>query len=426
MIGASLIRRVFVDPVLPPDVPTPTFNGRQRIVVLVASVVAILVLAAAPEPVSSAHGAQVTIGWILLAAAVALIADSFAKIATYDHPTYIEFSVLVRGVAIMYAGFDSRLVFALAVSRGLGTLRLFVRNQPPPPDGYWAGLFSFASGVVSVATLAALAHWLFDVMPDATGTLWLIALAIGLGGIVFDVLFGLPYFLAGDRDEGGGGGGDAGDGAETLLLELRALLFNVPLMVVGYLGTVADPLLVVALLAPSAMLALMVAPSEELATAQHRLLIDSLTGIANRQRFWEDLEQAMELDRMFAVGLLDVDDFKLLNDEHGHLAGDDALRAVAAALTSAVRSTDLAARYGGEEFGLIMRGVDEAGASEIAERVRIACADALAPWGASVSIGIVVRRPADPRSATLLVDDADQSLYQAKSDGKNRVVLTRR
>jgi diguanylate cyclase (GGDEF)-like protein len=114
--------------------------------------------------------------------------------------------------------------------------------------------------------------------------------------------------------------------------------------------------------------------------------------------------------------MLDMDDFKRLNDEHGHLHGDDVLANVAGVLTDSVREGDLVARYGGEEFVIAMPGTELNAAADIAERLRLAIFDATPT---SVSIGCAVRRPGEPAEAVL--KRADDLLLAAKRTGKNAV-----
>lgn len=164
----------------------------------------------------------------------------------------------------------------------------------------------------------------------------------------------------------------------------------------------------------------------ELAGLNERLAEDSrrdpLTGLLNRRALAEDLDVAADGDTAVAVALCDVDRFKAYNDRLGHLAGDDALRALAATVRGELRATDTAYRFGGEELLLVLRA-HPAEAVAIAERVRSAVAAMRIPHpdGVSgivtVSIGIATGRG----DVTNLLAPADAALYQAKAAGRNRV-----
>jgi diguanylate cyclase (GGDEF)-like protein len=167
-------------------------------------------------------------------------------------------------------------------------------------------------------------------------------------------------------------------------------------------------------------------------------LTDGLTGLLNRRAFDEAL--ALEWKRTVRYGsqisllLLDLDHFKLFNDQYGHLAGDDCLRAVAAAVRDAVRTTDRVARYGGEEITVILPATSSAGASAAAEKVRSAV-EALqiihegnpkCGGRVTVSIGVATAfvRQSEVASAMpeSLIHAADNAMYKAKREGRNRVV----
>ncbi|MGQ7817590.1 diguanylate cyclase domain-containing protein [Metapseudomonas furukawaii] len=162
---------------------------------------------------------------------------------------------------------------------------------------------------------------------------------------------------------------------------------------------------------------------------------DGLTGLSNRRHFDEYLDmewrRALREQSELSLLMIDVDHFKSFNDSFGHVAGDDALRKVAEAIrASCSRATDLAARYGGEEFAMVLPGTAAGGARLLAEKVR-RCVEALAiphdvpaPGSVlSVSIGVATLTPNAGQSALVLVDMADQGLYEAKNNGRNQVAM---
>jgi diguanylate cyclase (GGDEF)-like protein len=160
---------------------------------------------------------------------------------------------------------------------------------------------------------------------------------------------------------------------------------------------------------------------------------DSLTGIANRRRFDETLAvewaHARRSGEPLALCLLDVDLFKDYNDHYGHQAGDDRLRQVADEISRHVRrSGDLVARYGGEEFAFISPAADEAHALAMAQTVCTALKTCAVPHERSpfgmltASIGVAVIVPGEHDSPGDLVRRADEALYEAKRNGRNRVV----
>lgn len=161
---------------------------------------------------------------------------------------------------------------------------------------------------------------------------------------------------------------------------------------------------------------------------------DSLTGLSNRRRFDEVLQQewqrAVREKSSVALLMLDADRFKAYNDHYGHLAGDEALRHVAAAMLSVVhRPTDLVARYGGEEFAILLPGSDQAGAYLLAEQVRQAVLDLsiahIRSRGGTmtISVGCSAMVPQTNSDPSELIREADSALYAAKQNGRNRVEL---
>ncbi len=161
-------------------------------------------------------------------------------------------------------------------------------------------------------------------------------------------------------------------------------------------------------------------------------ITDALTGLFNR-RYMEShlgtlIEQAAARGKPLSALVIDIDYFKAINDSHGHDAGDDVLRDFALRIKRSIRGIDLACRYGGEEFVIVMPETDMAVAAMVAERLRrrIAAESFGIAQGArhvavTISIGIAGFRGKDDTAASLL-KRADQALYRAKRDGRNRVV----
>ncbi|PNS07520.1 diguanylate cyclase [Solilutibacter silvestris] len=157
--------------------------------------------------------------------------------------------------------------------------------------------------------------------------------------------------------------------------------------------------------------------------------IDALTGVLNRNSLDNDLAavlaQSARTRSPLAVLFLDLDHFKRINDQLGHAAGDECLRAVARLLRANVRSGDLLGRYGGEEFVVVSPGATLAVAQQLGERIRAAVQTLRVEWEdhtipVTVSVGIAMRRR-DENEATHLLDRADQALYDAKRRGRNQV-----
>jgi len=171
-----------------------------------------------------------------------------------------------------------------------------------------------------------------------------------------------------------------------------------------------------------------------LAAANQRLVelsyVDSLTGLANRRQLMELLEAQprQSSPRSLALILMDVDHFKALNDAHGHLAGDQALRHLAATLRHCADDQALVARYGGEEFACVLQDANLGQALAMAERIRAGVAASrfafpgeTAPVCVTISAGVAVAVLARQEDVDALLRCADEALYQAKHEGRNRV-----
>jgi len=159
---------------------------------------------------------------------------------------------------------------------------------------------------------------------------------------------------------------------------------------------------------------------------------DALTGINNRSslpaEFARLVAQAGRSTQQVGLVMLDLDHFKLINDEHGHLMGDDVLRQVGDLLHESSRLGDLAVRYGGEEFLLAAVVSDVAEMKGIAERVRSSVAGLPTVQVVTVSAGVTARDPAasDPGPDQLLlmmITEADRALYEAKQAGRNQAII---
>jgi diguanylate cyclase (GGDEF)-like protein len=167
-------------------------------------------------------------------------------------------------------------------------------------------------------------------------------------------------------------------------------------------------------------------------TVERQAVTDELTGLFNRRRFQEAMATEVERSKRFGqpVGLvlLDLDDFKNVNDTHGHQQGDLVLREVARVLRETSREIDEPARYGGEELAVVLPGTDLEGAYNLAERVRAGIEELALPLldgdgilRVTASFGVATL-PGSADDMRDLVAAADEALYRAKRAGKNRTV----
>jgi diguanylate cyclase (GGDEF)-like protein len=162
--------------------------------------------------------------------------------------------------------------------------------------------------------------------------------------------------------------------------------------------------------------------------------VDDLTKVLNRRQFLASLEnefkRAHSGARPLSVMMIDADDFKRVNDQHGHSVGDEVLRAVAERCRAIVRKSDIVGRVGGEEFAAALTETDLAAAVQTAERLRRQVAEEPFEIGdtrlsVTISIGVADRQSDDADAAQLL-RLADRALYTAKANGRNQVVADRR
>lgn len=164
----------------------------------------------------------------------------------------------------------------------------------------------------------------------------------------------------------------------------------------------------------------------EIKVQESRARTDSLTGLANRRAFDDELKRRIdEWGRKrtpLSLVMLDIDFFKRLNDTYGHQAGDDVLRQVSATLRQLARQMDLPCRYGGEEFAIVLPATDTNGACTVAERIRSAVEELVVPCDgrlvrATCSLGVAEVRSGDDNLR--LIRRADEALYRSKNQGRN-------
>lgn len=195
---------------------------------------------------------------------------------------------------------------------------------------------------------------------------------------------------------------------------------------VGALGYITDPTDLDLLLARTRTLLEFKA---YLDVCEEAAFTDHLTGLANRRRFERQLEREVgrteRFGHPFSLLMLDIDNFKNLNDSFGHDAGDDAIRRISKVLREGTRGIDLAARIGGEEFAVVLVETKQQAAFEVAERLRVAIRSSEIPSGAQVTASFgVAECPTDAQTAAGILKAADVALYEAKKEGRDRVIGT--
>lgn len=232
--------------------------------------------------------------------------------------------------------------------------------------------------------------------------------------VIASLTFGLPFRYAAVANVG-----------QIVIMVGACLLFGIPLRA-ELLGTIAMALF--ALLFFNAI-------QEQQARAGflnrltifHLVTTDGLTGIANRNYFAERLDEALQEDAPLGLMVFDVDTFKQVNDNYGHAAGDTALRTIGDILAEAAGNHGVAGRLGGEEFALFLPGLDQERANELAKKIGATIRTTLIPrengsFRVTVSGGVVMATPPHTLTAEQMLRLADNLMYQAKDEGRNRIV----
>ncbi len=165
--------------------------------------------------------------------------------------------------------------------------------------------------------------------------------------------------------------------------------------------------------------------SNEFEKLQEKAIRDSQTGLYNHTEFYNKFEGMIERDEKVCLVMIDIDDFKIVNDTYGHQMGDKIIAYISEMIKRSIRQEDIAARYGGEEFAIILKGIEGNTAKSIAERLRISIVAGDSPVKVTISLGVACR-PKDALESNDIVMLADKALYLAKMRGKNRVVLTKK
>jgi diguanylate cyclase (GGDEF)-like protein len=264
-----------------------------------------------------------------------------------------------------------------------------------------------------------------------TGILWL-----GLAGVVlvgvFDYLTGLEisvsvFYLAPVSLAAWYGGRRDGQ----VLALVASLIWSGVDVLVGYppdhpMLLLWDTVVHFAFLAFSALL--LEALRNRLADEQRLARSDPLTGVLNLRAFQERLEYSLALsarDRQpLTLAYVDLDDFKRVNDLHGHSQGDLVLTTVGQVLSETIRATDTVARIGGDEFALLLPGTGVAGAADVLPKLAQRLAERLRITSASVTCSVgAVTFPRPPDNADAAIRLADRLMYQVKQRGKNAIAF---
>jgi len=193
---------------------------------------------------------------------------------------------------------------------------------------------------------------------------------------------------------------------------------------VGALGYITDPTDLDLLLARTRTLLDFKA---YLDVCEEAAFTDHLTGLANRRRFERQLDRevsrTLRLGHPFSLLMLDIDNFKKLNDSYGHNVGDEAIRLMGKVLREGTRGIDLAARIGGEEFAIVLVETELSRGLEVAERLRVAIKNMTLPSAGHITASFgVAECPSSAQTAIDILKAADDLLYLAKGNGRDQVI----
>ncbi|WP_161158010.1 sensor domain-containing diguanylate cyclase [Vibrio eleionomae] len=156
-------------------------------------------------------------------------------------------------------------------------------------------------------------------------------------------------------------------------------------------------------------------------------MTDPLTGLSNRRAFRDYFDKLTSTGEVYVIVILDIDHFKQVNDQYGHIAGDEVLKSIAYQLSNELRTDDIIARLGGEEFAFLIKNDDQAVVTELLNHIRLTIADKVINYGQhsihiTMSMGAHFITPAQNLTMEQHIDAADHALYSAKQQGRNRVI----
>lgn len=329
----------------------------------------------------------------------------------------VALSVLLLTVNLQWGGYltatQARALFATLLAADMLGLLLVVPGWMVWREGLRLQLRQLPQLLTSLALMASLLWLTFQVVPSAIHLVIFLLMVVALRGsplllesllvptvIVVVVLFAWvgpgPFAIGGEKGS---------------LWMLLTYLLSTALLTIG------------ASLQHSRL-------KREVEAAQHWLRLaslDPLTGLANRRAFDDLLQRELQLRTRqqlpLSLALLDIDHFKHINDQHGHVLGDAVLRAMAGLMREGIRSSDVAARFGGEEFAVLLIGSDTHDAVHCLQRLHQRLEE-LNPEGLRVTVSAGLTHARTEDTPELLIARADALLYRAKQDGRNCVRIS--
>ncbi len=395
----------------------------------------------------STDGRLIEVGMLAIASGIALVADASGR-PTSESSTlvwiFLALGMAVASFAQGGLGWSALLAAGLLGIAQPFAADLFAGETPTAPVQFVAGaiaVLSLARGCEAIATISRVRMpgqvpesllWLLAAFSafGAANTIdreWTAIAVLGLSGACCVRLIGAS---TGRRRQAAGLAGSGSMATWILGLMFGATLTISAVATGGLFGWPTAGIAAAGLLALLSIgrdtVVMTARKISELQSRADESQMDALTGLANRRgfdaRLSEEVARSKRYGHALSLLMIDIDDFKQVNDRFGHGTGDESLRATARAIESSVRSIDIAARYGGEEFAVILPETSADGAVVVAERIRRANESSTVPVETTVSIGGAEVDPSDADGSRLIAA-ADAALYVAKRSGKNRVEL---